>query len=98
MLFGVLIPVVIVIISLWEAVGHLFYQHNQRWMLISFPVTAEADSDYIQYQRTKKELLETLLRDSLLSQRRVERRRICILVWGLIDVHGRIVQLQSILL
>lgn len=76
-LLGDLIPVVIVIlISLWEAVRHLFYQHIQCRPFISFSMTAviilwQADSDYIQHQLTKKNYLRcsweilSYLRDKL---------------------------------
>lgn len=76
-LIGDLIPVVIVILrSLWDAVRYLFYQHIERWLLISFSVTAviilwQADGDYIQFELTKRNYLRrsqeilSYLRDKL---------------------------------
>lgn len=62
-MFGDLIPAVInIFISLCEAVRYSFYQHFQYCLLVSFSLTAviilwQADSDYIQYQLTKKNYL-----------------------------------------
>lgn len=97
-LFGDLIPVVIVIlISLWDAAKYLFYQHIHCWL----PHKSLNDScDKIlagwQWLCSIPVDKKNNLRNSLSCQREAEQLWTCSFVCSLIDIYGRIVQLQSI--